>query len=92
MVSSSLVLKGGGKAYIRLRAPKYPDSANGVTSIAKEMAMYIPRPLEMAEIYAEIRRQLFLASESAVARWDTHLIGHHVLKVRSSSNQMEREL
>jgi hypothetical protein len=33
VVSSSLVLKGGGKAYIRLRAPKYLDTANGVTSI-----------------------------------------------------------
>jgi hypothetical protein len=50
VVSSSLALKGGGKAYIRLRAPEYLNTANGVASITKEMAMCIPQLGEMAEI------------------------------------------
>jgi hypothetical protein len=45
-----LVLKGGGKAYIRLRVPKYTNTADGATSIAKEMTMRIPQLGEMAEV------------------------------------------
>jgi hypothetical protein len=45
-----LALKGGGKAYIRLRVPKYINTANGVTSIAEESTMYIPQLDEMAEV------------------------------------------
>jgi hypothetical protein len=50
VVSSSLVLKEGGKAYIRLRTPKYLNAANGVTSITEEMTMCIPQMDEVAEI------------------------------------------
>jgi hypothetical protein len=51
VVSSSLVLKGGGKAYIHLRTPKYLNTASGVVSIAKEMTVCIPQLDEMAEIF-----------------------------------------
>jgi hypothetical protein len=44
------VQKGGGEAYIRLRVPKYMNTANGVTSIAKEFSMCIPQVGEMAEV------------------------------------------
>jgi hypothetical protein len=47
---SSLVLKGRGKAYIRLRAPKYLNTSNGVASITKEMTTHIPQLDEMAEV------------------------------------------
>jgi hypothetical protein len=50
LVQTSLVLKGGGKAYIRMRAPKYLNTANELTSITKEMTMYIPQLDEMAEM------------------------------------------
>jgi hypothetical protein len=50
VVSSSLVLNGGGEASRRLRAPKYLNTANGVASITKEMTMCIPQLGEVAEI------------------------------------------
>jgi hypothetical protein len=50
LVQTSLVLKGGGKAYIRMRAPKYLNTATGLTSITKEMTMCIPQLDEMAEM------------------------------------------
>jgi hypothetical protein len=50
LVQTSLVLKGGGKAYIRMRAPKYLNTADGLTSITKEMTMCIPQLDEMAEM------------------------------------------
>jgi hypothetical protein len=45
-----LALKGGGQAYIRMRAPEYLNTANGLTSITKEMTMHIPQLDEMAEM------------------------------------------
>jgi hypothetical protein len=45
-----LVLKGGVKAYIRLRVPKFLYMANGVTSIAKEVTVHILQLDEMAEV------------------------------------------
>jgi hypothetical protein len=50
VVSTSLVLKGGGKTYIRVRAPKYLDAANRIIAVTKEKTMYIPQLDEMAEI------------------------------------------
>jgi hypothetical protein len=50
LVQSSLALSQGGKAFIRLRAPKYLNTANGLTSIHQEMAMCIPQLDEMAEM------------------------------------------
>jgi hypothetical protein len=49
-VSTSLALKGGGKAYMCVRAPKYLNTANGLTSITKEMTMHIPQLDEIAEM------------------------------------------
>jgi hypothetical protein len=50
LVQTSLVVRERGEAYIRLRAPKYLTSANGLTSITKEMTMYLPQLDEMAEM------------------------------------------
>jgi hypothetical protein len=50
LVSTSVVLKGGGKAYIRVRAPKYLNAANGITAVARGMTMYIPQLDEMADV------------------------------------------
>jgi hypothetical protein len=50
LVQTSLALKGGGKVYVRLRAPKHLNIANGSTSITKEMTMCMPPLDEMAEM------------------------------------------
>jgi hypothetical protein len=50
LVQSSLVANKGGQAFIRLRAPKYLNTANGLTSINQEMTMYRPQLDEFAEI------------------------------------------
>jgi hypothetical protein len=50
LVSTSLALKGGGKACIRVGAPKYLDTADGITSVTEEMTMHVPQLDEMAEI------------------------------------------
>jgi hypothetical protein len=50
LVSTSVVLKGGGEAYVRVRAPQYLNTANGITAVARGMAMYIPQLDEMADI------------------------------------------
>jgi hypothetical protein len=39
LVQSSLVLSRGGEAFMRLRVPKYLNTANGLTSIHQEMTM-----------------------------------------------------
>jgi hypothetical protein len=50
LVQSSLALSRIGEAFIRLRAPKYLNAANGPTSIRQEMTMCIPQSDEMAEM------------------------------------------
>jgi hypothetical protein len=50
LVQTSLALKGGGEAYVRMRAPKYFNTASGLTSIAEEMTMRMPQLDEMAEM------------------------------------------
>jgi hypothetical protein len=45
-----LVVKRGGKAYVRMRAPKYLNTAHGLTSITKEVTMYLPQLDEMADM------------------------------------------
>jgi hypothetical protein len=50
LVSTSVVLKGGGKAYIRVRAPKYFNTANRIIAVARGMTMCMPQLDEMAEI------------------------------------------
>jgi hypothetical protein len=50
LVQTSLVVRRGGEAYIRMRTPKYPNTADGLTSIAWEVTMYLPQLGEMADM------------------------------------------
>jgi hypothetical protein len=50
LVSSSLVMQAGGKAYIRVKPPKYPNVANGITAVAKGVTMRIPQLDEITDI------------------------------------------
>jgi hypothetical protein len=50
LVQTSIVGDLGGQLLIRLREPKYLQTANGVTSLHHEITMYIPQLDELAEI------------------------------------------
>jgi hypothetical protein len=50
LVRTSLVVRRGGEAYMRMRAPKYLNTANGLTSITKEVTLYLPQLDEMADM------------------------------------------
>jgi hypothetical protein len=50
LVSSSVVVQAGGKAYIQAKPPKYLNTANGITAVAKGVTMYIPHLDEIADI------------------------------------------
>jgi hypothetical protein len=50
LVRTSLVAKRGGEAYMRMRAPIYLNAANGRTSIAKQVTMFLPQLDEVADV------------------------------------------
>jgi hypothetical protein len=50
LVQTSMVEELGGQSLIRLREPKYLQTANGVTSLHHDITMRIPQLDEFAEI------------------------------------------
>jgi hypothetical protein len=50
LVQTSMAAELGGQSLIRLREPKYLQTANGITSLHHEITMYIPQLDEFAEI------------------------------------------
>jgi hypothetical protein len=50
LVQTSMVEELGGQSLIRLRGPKYLQTANGVTSLHHEITMRVPQLDEFAEI------------------------------------------
>ena len=50
LLETSMVAELGGQSLIRLRDPKYLQTANGVTSLHHEMTMRVRRLDEFAEI------------------------------------------
>jgi hypothetical protein len=61
LVQTSMVEELGGQSLIRLREPKYLQTANGVTSLRREITMYIPQLDEFAEI-SRVRNTLSVIS------------------------------
>jgi hypothetical protein len=50
LVASSVVIEAGGKDYIQAKPPKYLNTANGITAVAKGVTMFMPQINEMEDI------------------------------------------